>query len=48
MEVYNLNLNIKESQIMTDRSDMANCKEISKIAIRESIKYLGMTIYCDR
>ncbi len=48
MEVYSLNLNIKKTQIMTDRLDMANCKEISGIAIQESTKYLAVNIYYDR
>ena len=33
---------------MTDRPDMAGCDEISGIKILDSIKYIGVTIYCDR
>lgn len=33
---------------MTDRQDMEGVQEIYGIKIQEKIKYLGVTIYCDR
>ena len=44
---HGLKLKISKFQIMTDRKDMEGVKEIYGIEIKDSIKYLGITIYCD-
>jgi hypothetical protein len=33
---------------MTDVKGLAECKEIGGVEVTESIKYLGMTLFCDR
>ena len=45
---YGINLNKNKTLIMTDRQNMADCKEINGKTIRDHIKYLEVTIYCDR
>ena len=46
--IYGLHLKMHKTQIMTDQEAMANCTEICGIKLDEHIKYLGVTIYCDR
>ena len=41
-------INVRKSQIMTNRTDMVGITEVAGIEIQESIRYLGMNLFCDR
>jgi hypothetical protein len=43
-----LELNIKKSQIMSNRKDMVGVTQVKGILVTDSIKYLGIELYCDR
>ena len=45
---YGLNINFKKTQIMSDREDMKNVEKILDIKVTESIKNIGIHLYCDR
>ena len=45
---YGLNINFKKTQIMSDREDMTNVEKILDIKVTESIKNIGIHLYCDR
>lgn len=48
IQEFGFKINLKKTQIMTDRHDMEDVVEICDVKINKSIKYLGITIYCDR
>ena len=48
IQEFGFKINLKKTQIMTDRHDMQDVVEICDVKITKSIKYLGITIYCDR
>ena len=45
---YGLHINLKKTQIMTDREDIDGVEEICSVKIVEKIRYLGIYLYCDR
>ena len=45
---YGLQINLKKTQIMSDREDMTDVGKILDIKVTDSIKYLGIHLNCDR
>ena len=48
LENYGLQINLKKTQIKSDREDMTDVDKILDIKVTDSINYLGIHLYCDR
>jgi hypothetical protein len=48
LEPLGVHINIKKTQIMTNRQDMGETTEIKGVRLSEKIRYLETDIYCQR
>ena len=48
LESHDLKLNPKKCQIISDRKEMDGIQELGGIKVVDCMKYLGLSIYCDR